>query len=78
MRYLSGRNQPHRPDCTGEGPSSSTVSMIQTLQVQQRAVKRHKNLRLLTRDMDRDKFRDKPLVIASKACPRSHIYFFLN
>jgi hypothetical protein len=34
--------------------------------VQQRAVKRHKNLRLLALDRDREKFRAAPLLIACK------------
>ena len=25
LKMKSGRHQPHRPDCTGEGPSSSTL-----------------------------------------------------
>jgi hypothetical protein len=36
------------------------------LQVQQRAVKRHKNLRLLALDRDREKFRAASLLIACK------------
>lgn len=43
------------------------------VKVQQRAVKRHKNLRLLTRDMDKQQFRAAPLVIASKR-PEFHHY----
>jgi hypothetical protein len=44
-------------------------------QVQERAVKRHKNLRLLSRDQDKEALRNAPIIIAAKASPSTSLYF---